>query len=234
MHVDLIKLYGSMELAPLTGLADAIVDLVSTGSTLKANHLVEVEQIMDISARLVVNQAALKLKREPIRALDRRLRGGGRRRSAMTRRASAASTPRAPDFEAEFQRVLHWSAETDAAIEQRVAEILADVRQRGDAAVLEYTARFDGAAGRVGGRARDRAAPSCAPRSTAIPPAQRDALRGRRRSACAATTSASSRPAAAAGATATPTARCSARRSRRWTASASTCRAARRPIRRAC
>ncbi|AKJ31348.1 ATP phosphoribosyltransferase [Caldimonas brevitalea] len=69
VHVDLIKLYGSMELAPLTGLADAIVDLVSTGSTLKANHLVEVEQIMEISSRLVVNQAALKLKREPIRRI---------------------------------------------------------------------------------------------------------------------------------------------------------------------
>ncbi len=69
VHVDIIKLYGSMELAPLTGLADAIVDLVSTGSTLKANHLVEVEEIMPISARLVVNQAALKLKREPLRAL---------------------------------------------------------------------------------------------------------------------------------------------------------------------
>jgi len=67
VHVDLIKLYGSMELAPLTGLADAIVDLVSTGSTLKANHLVEVEKVMDISSRLIVNQAALKLKREPIR-----------------------------------------------------------------------------------------------------------------------------------------------------------------------
>jgi len=67
VHVDLIKLYGSMELAPLTGLADAIVDLVSTGGTLKANHLVEVERIMDISARLVVNQAALKLKQAPIR-----------------------------------------------------------------------------------------------------------------------------------------------------------------------
>jgi ATP phosphoribosyltransferase len=62
VHVDIIKLYGSMELAPLTGLADAIVDVVSTGSTLKANHLVEVEFIMDISSRLVVNQAALKLK----------------------------------------------------------------------------------------------------------------------------------------------------------------------------
>jgi ATP phosphoribosyltransferase len=69
VHVDLIKLYGSMELAPLTGLADAIVDLVSTGSTLKANHLVEVERIMDISSRLVVNQAALKLKRDTLRPL---------------------------------------------------------------------------------------------------------------------------------------------------------------------
>jgi len=69
VHVDLVKLYGSMELAPLTGLADAIVDLVSTGSTLKANQLLEVEKIMDISARLVVNPAALKLKREPLRAL---------------------------------------------------------------------------------------------------------------------------------------------------------------------
>ena len=69
VHVDLIKLYGSMELAPLTGLADAIVDLVSTGATLKANQLVEVERIIEISSRLVVNQAALKLKREPLRRL---------------------------------------------------------------------------------------------------------------------------------------------------------------------
>ena len=69
VHVDLIKLYGSMELAPLTGLADAIVDMVSTGATLKANHLVEVERIMDISARLVVNQAALKLKRTQLQPL---------------------------------------------------------------------------------------------------------------------------------------------------------------------
>ena len=63
MHVDLIKLYGSMELGPLDGLADAIVDLVSTGSTLKANNLVAVEEIMPISSRLIVNRAALKLKR---------------------------------------------------------------------------------------------------------------------------------------------------------------------------
>jgi ATP phosphoribosyltransferase len=69
VHVDLIKLYGSMELAPLTGLADAIVDLVSTGKTLLANHLVEVEPFMQISSRLVVNQAALKLKRDQLRPL---------------------------------------------------------------------------------------------------------------------------------------------------------------------
>ncbi len=69
VHVDLIKLYGSMELAPLTGLADAIVDLVSSGATLKANQLIEVEHIMDISSRLVVNPAALKLQREPLRRL---------------------------------------------------------------------------------------------------------------------------------------------------------------------
>ena len=69
MHVNLIKLYGSMELAPLTGLADAIVDLVSTGSTLRANHLVAVEQIMPISSRLIINRAALKLKRDAIQPL---------------------------------------------------------------------------------------------------------------------------------------------------------------------
>ncbi|SDX50615.1 ATP phosphoribosyltransferase [Nitrosomonas oligotropha] len=66
VHVDLIKLYGSMELAPLVGLADAIVDLVSSGNTLKANNLVAVEEIMQISSRLIVNQAALKLKQDAI------------------------------------------------------------------------------------------------------------------------------------------------------------------------
>ena len=69
MHVDLIKLYGSMELAPLCGLADAIVDLISSGNTLKANDLVAVEDIMPISARLIVNPAALKLKRDGIQPL---------------------------------------------------------------------------------------------------------------------------------------------------------------------
>jgi len=69
VHVDLIKLYGSMELAPLAGLADAIVDLVATGNTLRDNNLRAVEEIMPISARLIVNQAALKLKRAALQPL---------------------------------------------------------------------------------------------------------------------------------------------------------------------
>ena len=73
VHVDPIKLYGSMELAPLVGLADAIVDLVSTGSTLKANDLVEVEQIMTISSRLIVNQASLKTRHAALAPLLERL-----------------------------------------------------------------------------------------------------------------------------------------------------------------
>ena len=137
VHVDLIKLYGSMELAPLTGLADAIVDLVSTGGTLKANKLVEVESFMEISSRLVVNQAALAQARQAAR-LDRRL-CLGRSRMIKLRQLDTASA----SFEADFERLRHWSEDTDAAIEGRVAEILADVRTRGDAALLDYTARFD-------------------------------------------------------------------------------------------
>ena len=75
MHVDLIRLYGSMELAPLAGLADAIVDLVSTGQTLQANDLVAVEEIMPISARLIVNPGALKLKRDLVKPLVDALEG---------------------------------------------------------------------------------------------------------------------------------------------------------------
>lgn len=74
VHVDLIKLYGSMELAPLAGLADAIVDLVSSGGTLRANNLVEVEEIAPISSRLIVNQAALKTRREELMPLVEQLR----------------------------------------------------------------------------------------------------------------------------------------------------------------
>lgn len=82
VHVDLIKLYGSMELAPLTGLADAIVDLVSTGNTLKANRLVEVERIMDISSQLVVRPTALKVQGARIRPLIDAFREAVRARGA--------------------------------------------------------------------------------------------------------------------------------------------------------
>jgi ATP phosphoribosyltransferase len=75
VHVDLIRLYGSMELAPLVGLADAIVDLVDTGNTLRANKLRVVEELMAVSSRLIVNPASLKLKREAIAPLIEAFRG---------------------------------------------------------------------------------------------------------------------------------------------------------------
>jgi ATP phosphoribosyltransferase len=82
MHVDLIKLYGSMELAPLVGLADAIVDLVDTGHTLKANRLKAVEDILAVSSRLIVNPASLKLKRDAIAPLIEALARASARASA--------------------------------------------------------------------------------------------------------------------------------------------------------
>jgi ATP phosphoribosyltransferase len=75
VHIDLIKLYGPMELAPLVGLSDIIVDLVSTGGTLKANNLVAVETICEISSRLVVNQASLKLKHDTMQPIIEAFRG---------------------------------------------------------------------------------------------------------------------------------------------------------------
>jgi len=86
MHVDLIKLYGSMELAPLVGLADAIVDLVSSGNTLRANNLVAVEEVLPVSARLIVNQAALKLKHEAMQRVLESIRG-----AVLTHRGEGAA-----------------------------------------------------------------------------------------------------------------------------------------------
>ncbi len=99
VHVDPIKLYGSMELAPLVGLADAIVDLVSSGGTLRANHLAEVEEIMPISARLIVNQASLKTRAdrlEPLLEALARAAGGGSQAAAPddAGRAGAARSVR--------------------------------------------------------------------------------------------------------------------------------------------
>jgi len=72
-QVEIVKLYGSMELAPLVGLADAIVDVVDTGNTLKANGLVPLEKISDISSRLIVNKASMKMKSGKVKAFLKRM-----------------------------------------------------------------------------------------------------------------------------------------------------------------
>ena len=136
------------------------------------------------------------------------------------------------NFEHDFAQRLHWSADTDAAIEQRVADILADVQKRGDAAVLEYTARFDGL--QVDGMAALEL-------TQAELKAAFDSLGDEQRDALTAAAQrvrtyheAQKRASGEAGATATPMAPCWARRSRRWIAWASMCPAARPPIRPAC
>jgi ATP phosphoribosyltransferase len=86
--VEIIKLYGSIELAPVVGLADRIVDLVETGSTLKAHDLVEVEVIAQSTARMIVNRASFRLKHEPLMELIRRLR------AAIANRALVSSNGR--------------------------------------------------------------------------------------------------------------------------------------------
>jgi ATP phosphoribosyltransferase len=68
-QVEVIKLYGSMELGPIVGLSDMIVDVVDTGNTLRANGLAPIDHIADISARLIVNKAAMKMKHQPIQSL---------------------------------------------------------------------------------------------------------------------------------------------------------------------
>jgi ATP phosphoribosyltransferase len=80
--VEIVKLYGSIELAPVVGLADRIVDLVETGSTLKAHDLVEVEVIAQSTARFIVNRASLRLKQEPLMALIRKLRSAVKNQTA--------------------------------------------------------------------------------------------------------------------------------------------------------
>lgn len=89
VHVDLIKLYGSMELAPIAGLADAIVDLVSTGATLRANNMVEIKTIAPISSRLIVNQAAMKLKRRELLPIIEKIRSAVEQRARERAEAEA-------------------------------------------------------------------------------------------------------------------------------------------------
>ncbi len=95
VHVDLIKLYGSMELAPIAGLADAIVDLVSTGATLRANNMVEIKTIAPISSRLIVNQAAMKLKRRELLPIIEKIREAVEERAREREKAKAAEAAKA-------------------------------------------------------------------------------------------------------------------------------------------
>ncbi len=95
VHVDLIKLYGSMELAPIAGLADAIVDLVSTGATLRANNMVEIKTIAPISSRLIVNQAAMKLKRRELLPIIEKIREAVEERAREREAAKAAEAAKA-------------------------------------------------------------------------------------------------------------------------------------------
>ena len=176
VHVDLIKLYGSMELAPLTGLADAIVDLVSTGSTLKANQLVEVEHIMDISARLVVNPASLKLKRESLRPVIESLAAvcvvtamtavriarlattaTRLRRAAAARAALVAQTDRG-------DRRARWPASSTTCARAATPRCAA------------AHARLDGVQAAAGGRPRGPARRAAGSALENLPAAQRDAL----------------------------------------------------------
>ncbi|TKB71103.1 MAG: ATP phosphoribosyltransferase, partial [Nitrospira sp.] len=87
--VEIIKLYGSIELAPIVGLADRIVDLVSSGKTLKAHHLVEAEVIAHSTARLIVNRASLKLNHQVITQLIARLDAGCRQMNGRPRSRKA-------------------------------------------------------------------------------------------------------------------------------------------------
>ena len=187
MHVDLIKLYGSMELAPLAGLADAIVDLVSSGHTLKANDLVVVEDIMPISARLIVNPAALKLKRDLVQPLlDAMAKAVAARRSERRRPMSGPTLvlrrldATAPGFDRDLAALTAFEAAQDPAVDATVARIVADVRARGDAALLEYTAEVRRRRGAVGRRARDLRRARCARVRGAAGGAARRAANGRR------------------------------------------------------
>ncbi len=131
----MVHLNGAMELAPSLGLARVIVDLVQTGSTLKANGLIETEVIAKVTSRLIVNRTALKTMPEVIGGWIARFRAA---LAAMTRLDT-----RDPGFEAGFAALLDMARETTAKVDAVVADILAAVRAGGDAALLDLTARFD-------------------------------------------------------------------------------------------
>jgi histidinol dehydrogenase len=174
VQVELVRLDGSIELAPLVGLAERIVDLVQSGETLRANGLVEVAEIARSTARLIVNRAAMKTEYAAITELIARLRQShtpsrtahprpepaARARCEATRSSIGPPAPRAGragpatimktldartlGVDAVIRAVDRPPSEVAPDVTRAVDQIIADVRARGDAALLEYTARFDG------------------------------------------------------------------------------------------
>ena len=144
MHADLIKLYGSMELAPLMGLADEIVDIVDTGKTLAENGMAPRELIADISSRLIVNKASMRTRHASVQALIEALaeRGESGNRlmtDALITRLDVVD----PEFEEAFARLLISPAEADPDLVQTVSQILRSVASEGDAALLQLTNELD-------------------------------------------------------------------------------------------
>ena len=257
VQVELVRLDGSIELAPLVGLAERIVDLVQSGETLRANGLVEVAEIARSTARLIVNRAAMKTEYAAITELIGRLRQShdaipNGRAALRAPAADAAARPsiaatcvragragpatmktldaRTLGVDAVIRAVDRPPSEVAPDVTRAVEQIIADVRARGDAALLEYTARFDGfgpaaAAGLAIPRGdfeaaeQTRGGARCGPRWP-TPPSASSAITPRR---CRSR-----------GGSPTSTARCSARTCGRSSASASTSPAAARRIRPPC
>ena len=135
--MSIIKLSGAMEIAPLLGLSDTIVDIVDTGNTLRANGLEARDTICDISTRLIVNRASMKTKFDQVAGVARTT---GRCGCAVNvARLNTADE----GFSQALQDLLAWDMTTDPQVETAVAAILADIRKRGDVALLDYTSRFD-------------------------------------------------------------------------------------------
>ena len=224
VHVDVIKLYGSMELAPLAGLADVIVDLVSSGGTLKANNLVEVEEIARISSRLIVNQSSMKLKRDALMPIVERIQQAVRCMKVRT------LDSRQPTFDAEFAELVAVDTAVDREIERVAAGIVDDVKTRGDAALLEYTNRFDRMRVRAVAGTRDPGAARCRRRSPRCRSNSAPRSKAQRAASARTTSTRSRRP----GCIPRTTARNSDSASTRSTASACTSPAGSPPIRPRC
>ena len=133
MHVDLIKLYGALELAPIMNLADLIVDIVDTGNTLRANGMEPLQSIATISSRLVVNKAAMRSRYSAITQIV----------DDLTAVVQEKDDTTCKDFDNALAELTAFDAGSNAVIGDTVAQIIKDIAQRGDEALLEHTARFD-------------------------------------------------------------------------------------------